>query len=197
MASALRERPERHERGREYLGAFACSWFPRPGRRAEHVWRVNRAQSLGGGRARAASCAVLYEMLAGKPAFSAETAIRILEVISAAALDWGALPRSTPTRIRELLRRRLEGDTKQRLLGYRPRPVRDRRARGRSQLDHITLRVRGYWPSHLPLPSVRSAGGAPRSRTRFIPGGWYCVSRVLDSIECARLRSRAATLRNR
>jgi len=109
--------------------------------------------------------AALYEMLAGKPAFSAETAIQILEVISAAALDWDALPRSTPTRIRKLLRRCLEGDRKQRLLGYRPSPVRDRPAGGRSQLDHIALRGRGYCRSQLASPSVRSAGGAPRSRS--------------------------------
>jgi serine/threonine protein kinase len=38
----------------------------------------------------------------------------------------------------------------------------------------------GYGRSHLPLPSVRSAGGVPRSRARFIPGCWCCVSKVLD-----------------
>ena len=58
--------------------------------------------------------AVLYEMLTGKPAFAGEPANRILEAVPAEP-DWSALPGSTPARIRELLRRCLERDRKQRL----------------------------------------------------------------------------------
>jgi serine/threonine-protein kinase len=54
-------------------------------------------------------------MLAGEPAFSAGTAIQILEAISAAEPDWGALPASLQPTIRKLLRWCLERDRKHRL----------------------------------------------------------------------------------
>jgi len=59
--------------------------------------------------------AVLYEMLAGKPAFSGESITDILAGVLRAEPDWSALPAATPPRIRKLLRRCLERDRKQRL----------------------------------------------------------------------------------
>ncbi len=59
--------------------------------------------------------AVLYEMLAGKPAFSGESITDILAGVLRAEPDWSALPAGTPPRIRKLLRRCLERDRKQRL----------------------------------------------------------------------------------
>ena len=59
--------------------------------------------------------AVLYEMLAGKPAFAGDTAAEILEAVAGAEPEWSALPASTPARIRKLLRRCLERDRKRRL----------------------------------------------------------------------------------
>jgi serine/threonine protein kinase len=48
---------------------------------------------------------VLYEMLAGKPAFTGESVSDILAAVLREEPDWSALPTSTPSRIRKLLRR--------------------------------------------------------------------------------------------
>ncbi len=59
--------------------------------------------------------AVLYEMLAGKMAFGGETVSDTLAAVIRAEPDWSALPANIPPRIRELLRRCLTKDPKQRL----------------------------------------------------------------------------------
>jgi serine/threonine protein kinase/Tol biopolymer transport system component len=59
--------------------------------------------------------AVLYESLTGRQAFSGETVSDTLSAILRAEPDWSALPAQTPFRIRELLRRCLQKDPKQRL----------------------------------------------------------------------------------
>jgi Tol biopolymer transport system component len=58
---------------------------------------------------------VLYEMLAGKMAFAGETISDALAAVIRAEPDWNALPRNTPPRIREFLRRCLIKDPRQRL----------------------------------------------------------------------------------
>ncbi len=58
---------------------------------------------------------VLYEMLAGKQAFPAETISDAIAGILAREPDWSALPAATPERVRELLRRCLEKDLERRL----------------------------------------------------------------------------------
>lgn len=58
---------------------------------------------------------VLYEMLTGRGAFDGETTSDILACVIRAEPDWGLLTDSVPPRIRELLRRCLEKDPKQRL----------------------------------------------------------------------------------
>jgi serine/threonine-protein kinase len=58
---------------------------------------------------------VLYEMLAGKRAFEGETVTDVLAAVVRAEPDWSPLPTSTPDRVRELLRRCLKKDAKQRL----------------------------------------------------------------------------------
>ncbi len=58
---------------------------------------------------------VLYEMLVGKPAFGGETVTDVLAAVVRADPEWLLLPNSVPTRIRELLRRSLQKDPKQRL----------------------------------------------------------------------------------
>jgi Tol biopolymer transport system component len=58
---------------------------------------------------------VLYECLTGKPAFSGETVSDTLSGILRAEPDWSELQPQTPFRIRELLRRCLQKDSKQRL----------------------------------------------------------------------------------
>ena len=58
---------------------------------------------------------VLYEMLAGTPAFSGETVTDILGGIVRVDPDWSVLPEATPLAIRSLLRRCLQKDSKRRL----------------------------------------------------------------------------------
>jgi len=58
--------------------------------------------------------AVLYELLTGKPAFHGEDVTDILAAVVRAEPDWNFLPPSTPTKIRDLLRRCLQKDMTQR-----------------------------------------------------------------------------------
>ena len=58
---------------------------------------------------------VLYECLAGRQAFEGETVSDLIARILEREPDWEALPARTPSRIRELLKRCLEKDAKQRL----------------------------------------------------------------------------------
>jgi len=58
---------------------------------------------------------VLYEILTGKQAFGGETVTDVLAAVVRAEPEWSELPASTPDRIRELLRRCLKKDAKQRL----------------------------------------------------------------------------------
>ena len=58
---------------------------------------------------------VLYELLTGRRAFPGKTSSDAMAAILEREPDWGALPAETPTRIRRLLRRCLEKDSKRRL----------------------------------------------------------------------------------
>jgi Tol biopolymer transport system component/tRNA A-37 threonylcarbamoyl transferase component Bud32 len=58
---------------------------------------------------------VLYECLCGKPVFDGETVSDLLARILERDPDWSALPARVPARIRELIRRCLVKDAKQRL----------------------------------------------------------------------------------
>jgi serine/threonine protein kinase/Tol biopolymer transport system component len=58
---------------------------------------------------------VLYEMLAGRPAFEGETATDVLAAVVMKEPDWSALPATTPHRVRGLLQRCLTKDPRQRL----------------------------------------------------------------------------------
>ena len=58
---------------------------------------------------------VLFELITGKSAFSGETISDTLASVIRAEPDWSLLPQTIPTRIRELLRRCLQKDPKQRL----------------------------------------------------------------------------------
>jgi Tol biopolymer transport system component len=57
---------------------------------------------------------VLYELLTGRQAFQGETATEILAAVLKEEPDWKTLPVSTPTKIRDLLRRCLQKDKSQR-----------------------------------------------------------------------------------
>ena len=58
---------------------------------------------------------LLFEMVAGKQCFKAETLSEILAAVLMNEPDWSQLPESTPPRLRALLRRCLNKDPKQRL----------------------------------------------------------------------------------
>ncbi len=58
---------------------------------------------------------VLYECLTGRRAFPGESVSDTLSAIVADEPDWAALPPSTPTRVRDLLRRCLQKDPRRRL----------------------------------------------------------------------------------
>jgi serine/threonine protein kinase len=58
---------------------------------------------------------VLYEILTGKPTFEGETTSDVLAAVIRAEPDWNAMLATTPARIRELVRRCLVKDPKQRL----------------------------------------------------------------------------------
>jgi tetratricopeptide (TPR) repeat protein len=58
---------------------------------------------------------VLYELLTGRRIFAGETASDVLAAILTAEPRWDALPRETPARIRDLLRRSLQKDPNRRL----------------------------------------------------------------------------------
>jgi serine/threonine-protein kinase len=59
--------------------------------------------------------AVVYEMLAGRPAFAGETVTDVIAAIVTREPDWSALPASTPPALRRLLRRCLERERYRRL----------------------------------------------------------------------------------
>src|SRR5262249_51236792 len=58
---------------------------------------------------------VLYEMLAGQPAFAGDDAAEILGRVLTAEPNWSRLPAKTPPVIQKLLRRALKKDVRQRL----------------------------------------------------------------------------------
>jgi tetratricopeptide (TPR) repeat protein len=89
---------------------------------------------------------VLYEMLTGRMAFAAPTLPDVLAGILERDPDWNALPEKTPPRIRQLLRRCLEKDQRQRL-----------RDVGDARLElHETLTEVGTRTPTAPAPSQRS-----------------------------------------
>jgi len=58
---------------------------------------------------------VLFEMLSGERLFAGDTVSDVLAAVLRQEIDWARLPATTPPRLRELLRRCLEKDPKQRL----------------------------------------------------------------------------------
>ncbi|UCF38030.1 MAG: protein kinase [Acidobacteriota bacterium] len=58
---------------------------------------------------------ILYEMLTGRVAFTGDTISDVMASVLKIDLDWSKLPEETPSPVRRLLRRCLEGQPKQRL----------------------------------------------------------------------------------
>lgn len=96
---------------------------------------------------------ILYEMLAGRSAFEGETTSDILACVIRAEPDWNLLPESIPVRIRELLRRCLEKDPKQRLQAIgEARIVLERAIAGTAEENFVSeaTRPQPLWSHALP-----------------------------------------------
>ncbi len=91
--------------------------------------------------------ALLYELLTGRLAFAGETVSDTIAAILERTPDWSTLPARTPERVRDLLRRALEKDARQRL--------------------------RDMGDARIELEAVIAAGGAaaPTTRTAASKGG--------------------------
>ena len=95
---------------------------------------------------------VLYEMLTGREAFRGETTSDILASVIRAEPDWSSIPTSVPPRIRDLLRRCLQKDPKQRL-----RDIGDARIAVEEVLSGAPQETAGAQSAYLGLPVWRRA----------------------------------------
>ena len=95
---------------------------------------------------------VLYEMLTGRDAFGGETTSDILACVIRAEPDWSSLPSIVPWRIREVLRRCLQKDPKQRL-----RDIGDARIAIEEALSGTPQEVWGLKAGNVPPPLWRRA----------------------------------------
>ncbi|HKW14087.1 MAG TPA: protein kinase [Candidatus Krumholzibacteria bacterium] len=94
---------------------------------------------------------VLYECLTGRQAFAGDTVSDLIARILEREPDWDALPSRTPQRIRDLLKRCLEKDARQRL-----RDIGD----ARIEIDNV-IATKSSNPE-----AVAAAAAAHKSRTR-------------------------------
>jgi len=101
---------------------------------------------------------VLYEMLAGKPAFAGDTVVEILGAIVMSQPDWNALPPATPSAVRSVLRRCLQTD------------------RGRRMRDIADARFLIEEPPSEPAHTVDSRTPHRSSRERLL---WMAVALAL------------------
>jgi Tol biopolymer transport system component len=115
---------------------------------------------------------VLFEMLAGTPAFRGETLTDLLASVVRDEPDWTCLPATTPTTVRRLLLRCLAKDPKRRL-----QDIGD----ARIEIESIGEVIPGV--------SNPDPGVATRSRTRWLP--WLAVAALAIGI-IAREASRVA-----
>ena len=95
---------------------------------------------------------VVYEMLAGRPAFEGETVTDVLSAIVRSDPDWDALPPNTPPALQRILKRCLQKDAAKRL-----RDVGDVRI----EIEEIAS---GTDVPARPVPSV----SPPRARARLV-----------------------------
>ncbi len=101
--------------------------------------------------------AILYEMLAGRPAFSGNTLSDVLAAVIERDIEWAELPGATPWRIRELLRRCLHKDPRKRLHAI---------ADARIEIEETLSGSEGP-------PSVMEAGAGPQIRRL---SGWLPIT---------------------
>jgi serine/threonine-protein kinase len=119
---------------------------------------------------------VVYEMLAGRPAFDGETTSDIVANIVKNEPDWSALPGETPSPVRSLLRRCLQKDPNRRL---------QHAGDARIEIDEVIAEPRAS------LPAAIAAAGRPARWLRTVP--W--VGAVIAVIVIAALVRQVASRR--
>jgi non-specific serine/threonine protein kinase len=118
---------------------------------------------------------VVFECLAGRPAFHGASVLEVLTRVVWSEPDWSALPSDTPAELRALLASCLE-----------KRP--DARPAGMQDLVRTIERVRGRRDR---VPEEPPAGRAPHNLPRFLTS---FVGRDLETAECLRLLARTRLL---
>jgi Tol biopolymer transport system component len=102
---------------------------------------------------------VLYEMLAGRPAFAGETASDTIAAVLGANVDWTALPADVPASVLKLVSRCLERNPKSRL-----RDIGDARL-------HLDDEPSGVLPASDGGLAPRAGAATGMSRRRMLTGG--------------------------
>ncbi|MEO8188983.1 MAG: protein kinase [Acidobacteriota bacterium] len=107
---------------------------------------------------------VLYECLTGRRAFPGESVSDTLSAIVADEPDWAALPPSTPTRVRDLLRRCLQKDPRRRL----------------HDISDARLELEEVMPTSSSSPDTTPTAALPQVTAKQpIPWGWLAAASVL------------------
>jgi serine/threonine protein kinase/Tol biopolymer transport system component len=134
---------------------------------------------------------VLYEMLAGKRAFEGETVSDTLAAVLMKEPDWSALRAPVSSKVRELLRRCLQRDVKQRL-----RDIGDARIALEEEIGASSSSA-GQLPFEeeqaVPSPSVASAEQASREggNKRILWIAWAIAAAFAAAAGALALRARA------
>jgi len=103
---------------------------------------------------------VLFEMLTGRRLFQGETVTDTLAAVLKTDPDWSLLPAETPGRVRELLRRCLERDPRQRLRDIGDARVELELAKTGPQAREVTAAHRPGWVAPLITGALGLAAGA-------------------------------------
>jgi hypothetical protein len=128
---------------------------------------------------------VLYEMLAGSRAFAGETGSDVLAAILEREPDWGALPATTPARLRELVQRCLRKDVSRRLrdIGDARIELEEATQEPASALP-VTGRSGQAGPPTAPAPATLSLPPRPVPRLAKRRLNWLLVGLALVAALC-------------
>ena len=117
---------------------------------------------------------VLFEMLAGERLFAGDTVSDVLAAVLRQEIDWTRLPETTPPRLRELLRRCLEKDVKQRLQAIGEARIALAQAADRNDSSATTAAA--------PSPGVRDSG----LRAAWTIAGLLLVGWIVTAVSLSR-----------
>jgi eukaryotic-like serine/threonine-protein kinase len=141
---------------------------------------------------------VLYEMLAGKRAFEGETVSDTLAAILRGEPDWAALPEQTPGKIRDLLRRCLRREAKQRLHDIADARIELEEALAPQQGSAASSATSSFTfeeKTSVPSPTVGRSGPASSARgsKKFLSGflPWAVAAAFAAAAGALALRARA------